>query len=281
MDAPARHACEEKVPGEGSVFAVCRRFLPPVEADAALAAEALLRSVADIPDTVSDPGVGVVKLKWWQDAVLEAGADRREADSQHPVIRAAAACGLTGTWGEDAWRDYVAAVTARLDASPFTSAESLLDSLRETAGRSADLLAGIDDDYPRCRAVTASGAATALLELAEAWARAGGQPAWLPLDLVARHGDTAGEGAREALLSQLGALALDALGAAPGRVDRSELRGPTAAYLVLRDRVTRARLKRLRRRPGRFTRRGGLATGDVWAAWRTARRLAGQGASGW
>ncbi|KAF0280068.1 squalene synthase HpnD [Spiribacter aquaticus] len=76
--------CRRKVAPDGSSTYYALLFAPPAARDGLAALAAYRAEVLEIPREVSDPGVGAVKLNWWQEELerLAAGAPR------HPVSQA-------------------------------------------------------------------------------------------------------------------------------------------------------------------------------------------------
>ncbi|PWG63482.1 squalene/phytoene synthase family protein [Spiribacter halobius] len=78
--------CRDKAAPEGSSLHYALLFAGAPEREALLALAAYRAEVLEVPREVSDPGVGAVKLKWWQEELerLFAGQPR------HPVSQALA-----------------------------------------------------------------------------------------------------------------------------------------------------------------------------------------------
>ncbi|WP_407810818.1 squalene/phytoene synthase family protein [Spiribacter roseus] len=68
--------CRRKVAPDGSSTYYALLFAPPAARDGLAALAAYRAEVLEIPREVSDPGVGAVKLNWWQEELerLAAGA---------------------------------------------------------------------------------------------------------------------------------------------------------------------------------------------------------------
>lgn len=265
-----RAACEELAGAPGAEFEAIRGFLPNEAEMRMLALEALFRSLRDIPLTVSDPAVGVAKIGWWQRELAVA----REEGSQHPVVRALLETGALAVVERGAFAAYLHALVAALQEESIPDTGALHEALAETAGAEATLLASESGADPQ--ALVQAGCAARLLELARTLGRPAGQFDWLPLDLVARHGfrsaDGPGSSSRERLVEELALLASGWRAEVPLTGAACDTEG--AAFLALRDRLVGRRLERAARRPRALlegSRRG--AAGDVFAAWRAARRL--------
>jgi len=102
--------CERLARPVGSGFRLASLKLPPVPQRAVTALRALDVSLAEIPETISEPNVAMAKLDWWREALL--GMTRGRTD--HPVIQALLA-GLDDIGlGEEA-RDESSPLVARLE----------------------------------------------------------------------------------------------------------------------------------------------------------------------
>ncbi len=270
LDVRERQACEELAVSSGSEFEVIYPYLRGPSKERLLATEALFRSLRDIPLAVSDPAVGVAKLAWWQKELAVAP----DTGSQHPVVQALVKTGAIELTGSDAFNGYLHALVTRLQDEPVTSVEALGRSLDETAGTEARMLAGdaVRDEH----SVVAAGRAARLLELTRSLARREREPAWLPLDLRARHGFRADAAADdEAVAGVVGDLAALALGwreEAPMPVHDCTTAG--SGFLALRDALVGRRLAAARRKPASaIDARRTPSPGDVFSAWRAARRV--------
>ncbi|MFW6322858.1 MAG: phytoene/squalene synthase family protein [Guyparkeria sp.] len=78
--------CERLARPVGSAFRLASLKLPPARQRAVTALRALDVSLAEIPETVSEPQVAMAKLDWWREALL--GMTRGRHD--HPVIQSLA-----------------------------------------------------------------------------------------------------------------------------------------------------------------------------------------------
>ena len=85
VDPHLAHAeCERLARPVGSPFRLASLKLPADRQQAITALRALDVSLAEIPETVSEPQVAMAKLDWWREALLGMTRDR----SEHPVIQA-------------------------------------------------------------------------------------------------------------------------------------------------------------------------------------------------
>ncbi|WP_019574490.1 presqualene diphosphate synthase HpnD [Curvibacter lanceolatus] len=75
---------QQKAAASGSSFYYAFLFLPKPRRAAITAFYAFCREVDDVVDEVSDPGVAMTKLAWWQNEVRQAFAGQ----ASHPVMQA-------------------------------------------------------------------------------------------------------------------------------------------------------------------------------------------------
>jgi phytoene synthase len=231
-----------------------------------LALEALLSAVRTVPVTVSDPGVALAKLTWWQQEVERAvGAQ----PSQHPLVRALAETGVLESLSPDVWRALVLDLAAQVDRPAASDLFAWRERQLQSAGREMALWIGLLEPGSDPAALAPGGASVRVLSLIGQVGRGGGS-GWLPLDLVARHGvpaTTDHPPASGRLLAALSDLAAE-IGEWRESADAAR---PRSRFLAVRDELARRRLQRLRRNPGRALSDRG-AVGDLFAAWATARR---------
>lgn len=271
LRATDRLACQELALVPGTEFETLFRFLPSRDQDMLLSLEALFRTLSDIPRVVSDPSVGVAKLAWWQQELLQAPSE----GSQHPVVRALLETGALETLDPDSFGAYLHALVTELQEEPVTDGEALRERLARVAGSEARVLAGpvgFSDGQ-----LEAAGAASRLHELMRTLARGGPAPDWLPMDLVARHqvrnDDRRSPTKSAALVADLAGLARGWRRMAPLAPERA--RTPGERQLVLRDALVGRRLQRAEARPERWLTHGGRGDlVEVLGAWRLARKLA-------
>jgi phytoene/squalene synthetase len=111
-------------------------FAPPAYRADLWALYAFNAEVARIPDSVSEPMLGRIKVQWWRD-VIGAIADGRGAPAGHPVAQALAATmtarGLTRQWLDD----LLTARDAEFDQDGFTDITAMEEHADATAGRLA------------------------------------------------------------------------------------------------------------------------------------------------
>jgi hypothetical protein len=262
-------ACEERLPGPGSLPDLTRRFSGPVEQLRVTALEALFATVREVPRTVSDPGVALAKLAWWRAEVERA---RTAEPSQHPLVRALAAVGVLEDLPADAWHALLDDAAAQVDRSMAPTTGDWRD--RELCGSLCEMriLTSILDPAADPERLAPVSVAARWLTMVEGFGpfRAAD---WLSLDLIARHGVSSADESpldtSEPLLLAMADFAAT-LGQWLDGVGGSE---PHSRFLAVREVLTRRRLRRLARQPRRAVARA-ATVGDTFAAWRTARRVA-------
>lgn len=220
---------------------------------------ALLNEWLEATFELSDAGVAQVKLAWWGDALAKASLE-----SPHPLIRAFAQEAGTDVpaslWHEVA---HAAQELATQDASPADVAALLASRL--PLARS---LAAVETAlWPQAGAADAHALARSLVLFQWRGHRHGRtpHPGWLPLQLLARHGQRAQAvyqgshvAASQPLFSDLAAALL---------ADAGPLAGPRLRRIRSRlDALALARMREARADP--FSASG---FGLVWQGWRAAR----------
>lgn len=269
-----RERCAGLACAPGTVFATVYRFLQDVEADHALALEALFYSVRNIPATVNDAGVAMTKLAWW---ARECGTDQA-ASSQHPVVRAVYRSGAWRRLQSSAWKTYLGALSRAVEAGP-ESDDEFQARLSDTGGMEALIMVGLPTDHELAESVVAVGVAGRLLTLIEGLVDAPSTTAHLPSDWRRRYAMETGRGVDNEHLGPLtGALRQMALGYLSLTADdwwQSLHRdNGAAAHLVLRMAVERHRLERRGGQQVNAVHSGRKPSfGEVFVAWRQARRL--------
>jgi phytoene synthase len=162
-------------------------LLAPEPARAALLAlYAFNLELARVADEVSEPHIGLIRLKWWHDAVSGGTA----ADAEHPVLAVLLRAGEDGVLPRAALAAMVEAREAEFDPDGFASFEELERYLEATAGAvfalAARLLAKGDAAAPWARDAAIAYGLTGLMR-ALPWHAARGR-VFLPHSLLAAHG---------------------------------------------------------------------------------------------
>lgn len=277
LSTSQRAACEELALAPASLFALAHRFLPPEGRDHALALEALFRAVGDIPRRAADPGVGLAKLAWWRNEVLQAPLE----GSQHPVVTALLDTGGLAVLSGDAWDAYIGAVAFELDESNVVDLPGLGECMHLAAGCEVIAFTGLPREHPAMDRLKSTVAASRLLEFVRALRADARDARRLPREFtgggepvevaVAQAGERLTELARQWLPDP-----------APDWAQLLREGGEPSGIttLAIRDAVTRRRL-RARAGPGRASperARRPVTVGELLCAWRVASRLRRQAA---
>ncbi len=158
----------------------------PVRADL-LALYAFHLEIAQIPELVSEPQLGEIRLEWWQEALSTALAG---GGSEHPVLKPLAAAAATHTLSPALLEGMVAARSLDLAREPMPDFASLHHYLRATAGavfRLGAQIAGVADGAPEASDHAALAYGLTGLMRALPYHATKGQ-IFLPGELLAKHG---------------------------------------------------------------------------------------------
>lgn len=261
--------------GRASPLAASLPFAPQSLQDAIVALRAVISEIAAVPDTVSDPEVGRRKLAWWGDAL------RRQAS--HPAIEDLVTSGAADRLDPERFQPLIARVAATLEAPRFELSDDAWAHCLALGGPAASLEAAlVEPDAESTEDWAALGGFAYLVRLVRDLgidARANRWP--VPLDLQAEYQvarqDVAGgsvsrgfDGMVRAWLADGSRRAGDALAALPaGQCWRQR-------HLLVSHALDQRLARVLARRPRRLLEQrvqpGHI--GNVWQAWREARRLA-------
>lgn len=128
--------CRNKVatPGSGLYYAL--RFSPPAQRDALLAVHAVHAEITAIPDEVSDPGVGEVKLNWWREEL----ARMAQSTPRHPATQALVAAAGTPVLDPEPYGELVDGVAMDLAYGGYPSFRELTVYCHRTGGALARVL---------------------------------------------------------------------------------------------------------------------------------------------
>lgn len=96
--------------------------------------------LARIPDTVSQPIAGMIRLQWWRDGLAAAA---NGAPTAHPLLSLLAASDLFDITPPSALEPLLDAREGELDASPVAGAAAIETRARATAGRLNALAAAV------------------------------------------------------------------------------------------------------------------------------------------
>ncbi|HNR92323.1 MAG TPA: squalene/phytoene synthase family protein [Dokdonella sp.] len=252
-------------------FGLALRFVDPANRTARAALACIGYEIEHAASHIGEAEVAAGKLRWWLEELdaFAAGAPR------HPLTRALAAEVDARRVPHASWHGVIAAALARLDDTPATTLDALLDAHRDLHRHLAEAGRALFAD-DAVAVVAEAGALRRILRDAFAAAHADVPSRLvLPLELLARHRLTRADLAitspsREAALREFAALLAVRLDA----IDRAVL--PVIdAVAVHAERARCGKLARarepLRLAASAFTQ---LPLSAAWQGWRAARRHA-------
>lgn len=266
--------CRERMLGRGSPLAASLHFAPEALQDAIVALRAVISEIAAVPDTVSDADIGRKKLAWWRDALRNRAA--------HPAIEALVASGAGERLAPERFEPLIASVADTLESPRFEQSEEAWAHCLALGGPAAGLEAElIDPDSGTGGDWPVLGGFAYLVRLVRDLGVDARANRWLvPLDLQAEY-----QLARQDVLDGSVGRGWDGMVRAwlddgTRRVDRA-LRALSARacwqqrHLLVSHQLDRRLAGMLARHPRRIlderVRPGHV--GNVWRAWRAARRL--------
>ena len=121
----------ERMLGGGGPLAASLPFAPRQWQDGIVALRALISEIAAVPDTVSDPDVGRKKLAWWRKALQERAA--------HPAIEAFVASGAADRLVPERFEPLIGSVAETLESPRFERMEDAWMHCRALGGPAAAL----------------------------------------------------------------------------------------------------------------------------------------------
>jgi phytoene/squalene synthetase len=266
--------CRERMLRRGSPLSASLPFAPESLRDAILALRTLVSEIAAVPDTVSDADVGRKKLAWWRQALEDRAA--------HPAIEALVASGAADRLPADRFAPLITHVAETLDSPRFELNEAAWRHCLALGGPMAELEAELLGGRPALEFDWAAlGGFAYLVRLVRDLGIDARNNRWLvPLDLQAEY--------------QLGRQ--DVVSGSPGRGwegmvrawledglrrtdaalrDLAPDQGWRQRHLLITHALDRRLAVGLARRPRRILRGRPQPghVGNVWCAWRAARRL--------
>ncbi|SEO70002.1 squalene/phytoene synthase family protein [Aquisalimonas asiatica] len=131
--------CHRKVAPPGSAIYYALRFSPDDQRDALVAVHAFHAEVTEIPDEVSDPGVGEVKLQWWRDEVQRLF----DGTPRHPVSQALAPAVARHDLPADAFTEMLDGTGMDLAYGGYPGFRELTVYCHRTGGSLARLLTAV------------------------------------------------------------------------------------------------------------------------------------------
>lgn len=269
--------CRERLLVPGQALSASLAFAPAADQGPILAIRSVVAELHEAASAHSDPGLVAARLGWWRTAL--------DGQADHPALSALSQSGAAARLPDCAFVGLLDGLAREQQGLRFERYEEMWELCRATGGQAALVEFRLHDVAPNadCPALDL-GAAAAALRIARDLvvdARAG---RWLvPLDLQAQFQ----VGRVDALAEQVG----------PGwdglvrtLVERALRSGEAAArrmplphrHLLIHWAVDRRLARALISRPRAVLQRRLLPghAGNVWTAWRTARRLervSGQG----
>lgn len=266
--------CRQRMLGRGSPLAASLHFAPERWQDGIVALRAVISEIAAVPDTVSDPDIGRKKLAWWRQALR----DR----APHPAIEALVASGAADRLLPERFEPLIASISETFESPRFERSEDAWRHCIALGGPAAVLEAElIAADSSRTEDWSLLGGFAYLVRLVRDLGVDARANRWLvPLDLQAEY-----QLARQDVLEGAAGRGWDGMVRAwledgAGRVDRALGEIPAdirwrQRHLLVSHALDRRLARTLARRPQRILH--GRAQvghfGNVWCAWRAARRL--------
>ena len=266
-------------------------YAPGEQSDRLLALYALFSALEEAICRVSDEGVARVKLGWWQQQLF--GPENHV--STHPITRQLRLCGLITIPSQNHFRGLLNTTMARLDA-PAPANEHELKTYCQMIGlypMRLELEMPNERDMEN-KPLAAACAVNGLVQLLRESSRSQMQAyAWVPLNMLARHGLTRDElqsGAEpdrsRQLLKQLCMLGLSWTSDEIGRIGVCDSGGKFGMnwrqhhrHWIIQTQLNVRKLKKLPELNTLRLRRAFSITGvgDVWQAWRSARKISAGG----
>ncbi|MEE4303731.1 MAG: squalene/phytoene synthase family protein [Wenzhouxiangella sp.] len=273
MEAPLDWS-RARMLGRGSPLAASLHFAPEQWQDGIVALRAVISEIAAVPDTVSDADVGRKKLAWWSDALRERAA--------HPAIEALVASGAADRIPPARFDSLIGSVAEVLESPRFERQKDAWRHCLALGGPAARLEAELVEAEDVDRADwSALGAFAYLVRLVRDIGVDARANRWLvPLDLQAEY-----QLARQDVLDGSAGRGWDGMvraWLADGSRQAAAASDGIPADLAWRQRHLLVaheldlRMARLLARHPRRILKGRVRTGhagNVWAAWRAARRL--------
>lgn len=265
--------CRSRMLGRGSPLAASLLFAPQQWQQAILALRTVVSEIAAVPDTVSEAEIGRRKLAWWGQALRERAA--------HPAIEALVASGAADRLAPESFDALIESVAGILDHPRFELSEQAWSHCLALGGPAAGLEARLVDPDSAAEDWQTLGGFAYLVRLVRDLGVDARANRWLvPLDLQADY-----QVARRDVLSGSTGRGFDGLVRAwldqgIRRVENA-LEGRAAQvcwrqrHLMIGHALDRRLAAVLARRPRRIAtdRVGTGHVGNVWTAWRAARRL--------
>lgn len=249
-------------------------FIPESDRAPVSAMQALAAAISDIIDNVSDPGVALAKLAWWQQECRQL----HSGGSQHPLLKTVTDSGVADHCLPQVVDACIRELATQAETYCPQSVNEFETQCRAVEGSAAMLFTGLAGGHELEPAVRAGGAMSGLLLRLEQLG-ATQVPQWMPMDLMARFSlkRTQEQRLPVELLKTLAdqgrkwgsAVDWRLVESAPELVAR-----PTGRYWLLRQSLVRQRLLAWQNDPERCLRAAASPRlRELISTWLTARRL--------
>lgn len=134
--------CRIKVAPEGSSLYYALLFAPREQRLALLGLAAFRAEVLEIPNEVSDAGVGAVKLTWWQEELVRLS----DGQPRHPVTQALASSVHSNAFSIDGLNEVIEAARMDLEYGSYPTLRELTLYCHRAGGGVADLARRLSHD---------------------------------------------------------------------------------------------------------------------------------------
>ncbi len=266
--------CRERLLVRGNPLTASLQFAPSGLQDQILALRAVITEIATIPSHVVESDVARAKLDWWGRALHEA--------LPHPAVQALIKSGAVSRLDHDRFRSLIDGVMLTLDNRRFERREQAWEYFVTIGGPAAALeaeLAGAGEEISNRLAVL--GAISCLVRQVRDLAIDARQNLWLvPLDIQAEFQVTRADALSAETSTGFGGMVRQWLSDSFRRSDAviRELDPEDAweqRHLLIQHELDRRLAIQLARKPQRIIEQRLLPghIGNVWTAWRSARRL--------
>lgn len=269
--------CRQRMLVSGNPLTASLPFAEPSRRDAILALRTAVSELASIAGEVDERSVAEAKLNWWRQAF-------REPENTHPALQALRQAGVIKHVSADDFDALVSAVEATLDPPRFENTSQAWAFFRRIGGQVSQLEAQLLDDACSVSGgpdLADLGAAAYFVRVTRDLTIDARANRWLvPLDLQADF-----QVSRQDALAARSSRSFDGLiramlAEAHKRGERARLaltpdQARTHRHLLILWALDRRLASLIARRPQRIFERRLLPghAGNVWAAWREARRL--------
>jgi len=271
--------CWEQVARVNPLFRISHAFAPNALSPRLLPLYALFAALEQLCSQTIDAELKRRKLAWWRSECL----DRGPVASDHPVLKELTRSGAAAHLDQAGLAQLFGSVEQRLD-TPAPADEAEFESLCRKTGEPLCALEFAVTANGRETAVPATAACLGLAQLLRESTGQGGEHRfwWLPLNLVARHGVSRSDLARDRDAPLAQALFAEVLRPAHSwapksaqEIQRAADESASLRHLAVHAHLQAQAVQRLRSmRPGNYRvalRRAGWL--ELFQAWRAARRV--------